>query len=60
MDSSRKFPDPGTCRIRHVNGDLFECESADACNCPYSFEFGFGFYCKHPERRMKFESKPDE
>ena len=59
MDSSRKFPDPDRCRIRHVNGDLFECESVDVRNCPYCFEFGFGFYCKHPERHVKFENKPD-
>jgi hypothetical protein len=58
MESMRKFPDPATCRIRHVYGDLFECEADDAGHCPYAFAFGFGFYCKHPDRLNNFENAP--
>lgn len=60
MESSRNFPDPCVCRLRHISGDLFECEAVDARHCPHNFEFGFGYYCKHPERHTHFKNTDEQ
>lgn len=57
--NSRSFPDAAFCKTRHVHSDLCECLAEDAHCCPYAMAFGYGFYCKHPERR-KYERKGDK
>jgi hypothetical protein len=50
MKSSRTFPDPAVCKVQHIGRELYECLTDDAHRCPHAFSFGYGFYCKHPDR----------
>ncbi len=57
MKSSRNFPDPKVCTVKHIGKELYECLTDDAQQCPLAFTFGYGFYCKYPDcHQLEHES----
>jgi len=46
-----EFPDPKICHTKPLEKvNLFaQCLVEDPINCPYVFDFGMGFLCKHTQ-----------
>ncbi|MBI5685804.1 MAG: hypothetical protein HZC54_12080 [Verrucomicrobia bacterium] len=45
------MPDPDVCRARQVQADLYECLVKNPHRCRYAQAYGYGFFCRHPERK---------
>jgi len=60
VSNQRRLPDPEKCRTRYL-GQTFcfsDClvENPDACEC--AVRFGFGVFCRHPDRRSFEKTDP--
>jgi len=42
--------DPAVCRARQIHDDLVECLVEQAVECKYALRYGFGWFCRHPQR----------
>ncbi len=53
MSLPRSFPDIAICRTRLLCDEIFECVTDKNVSffCPHKIPFGFGHFCKHPDRR---------
>jgi hypothetical protein len=54
MKHIHQYPDPDRCRVKRTHDDIYECETDDD-SCPYILHFGYGRYCRHPDRRRVLE-----
>jgi len=45
-----KLPDPAVCRARQIHDELVECFVEQAVECKYALRYGFGWFCRHPQR----------
>jgi hypothetical protein len=47
----RKLADAAICRARHAGfGNYVDCLVDLPTECKYALSFGYGYFCKHPER----------
>jgi len=47
----RKLPDVAICRAQPAGfGDYVKCLVHFPVECEYALSFGYGYFCKHPER----------
>jgi hypothetical protein len=45
------LPDPAICRVRKITAEIFECLAEDPKQCRCAMPFGFGHFCRHPQRK---------
>ena len=50
--SRSELPDPAICRASDMgDGDLVNCLVQRASLCLYALSFGYGYLCRHPQRK---------
>ena len=48
---ARMLPDVAICRARHSGfGRYVDCLMHNPSRCPYALSFGYGGFCRNPER----------
>ena len=47
----RALPDRKLCRVRAADDDITECLTEYPGMCRYALSFGYGHFCRHPERK---------
>ncbi len=45
------LPDRKICRVKDVVSDIAECLTENPGMCRYVMQFGYGFFCRHPQRK---------
>jgi hypothetical protein len=49
--TARVLPDPAICRAKAAGfAGYADCLVESPIQCRHAFSFGFGFFCRHPER----------
>jgi hypothetical protein len=54
MDLQSRRPNPDICRTSYFTDKFWICHAdhfIQILACPFVFEFGYRYYCRHPERR---------
>jgi len=51
LGTARALPDPAICRARTARlAGYADCLVEQPTECRHALSFGFGFFCRHPER----------
>ena len=45
------LPDLKICRVKDVVSGIAECLTENPGMCRYAVQFGYGFFCRHPQRK---------
>ncbi len=40
------------CKTRWITADLYDCLNLEAVSCEFAMSFGYGRFCKHPNRQQ--------
>jgi hypothetical protein len=52
----RQLPNKEICRTKYIGIEQFsECLVGEPIGCNFAQSFGYGFFCRHPERKNHFQ-----
>jgi hypothetical protein len=58
MNPSRTYPDADICKTSLYCEEIYNCLAESAYLCPFAIPFGYGYFCKHPDRADFQHMKP--